>query len=165
MNEMTSSLLGNGDSDSSCLTSSTTCTSLLFSEESLVVSDDSFLEEVKKNAIKRKVIKPRLSVSVMRSTARRSSDGNSPVAVPIPRKSIALQSPLLDSLQVKTHSPLTSRPSVQPDSVVDSHTGNDGSLRDVDVVCSVYPFFFVKSKTWLSFLLVMCRFVGIDEWD
>ena len=45
---MTSSLLGNGDSDSSCLTSSTTCTSLLFSEESLVVSDDSFLEEVKK---------------------------------------------------------------------------------------------------------------------
>lgn len=121
MNEMTSSLLGNGDSDSSCLTSSTTCTSLLFSEESLVVSDDSFLEEVK-NAIKRKVIKPRLSVSVMRSTARRSSDGNSPVAVPIPRKSIALQSPLLDSLQVKTHSPLTSRPSVQPDSVVDSHT-------------------------------------------
>lgn len=122
MNEMTSSLLGSGDSDSSCLTSSTTCTSLLFSEESLVVSDDSFLEEVKKNAIKRKVIKPRLSVSVMRSTARRSSDGNSPVAVPIPRKSIALQSPLLDSLQVKTHSPLTSRPSVQPDSVVDSHT-------------------------------------------
>ena len=118
---MASSLLGNGESDSSCLTSST-CTSLLFSEESLVVSDDSILEEVKKNAIKRKVIKPRLSVSVMRSTARRNSDGNSSVTVPIPRKSIALQSPLLDSRQGKTHSPLTSRPSVQPYSVVDSHT-------------------------------------------
>ena len=160
MNEMTSSLLGNGDSDSSCLTSSTTCTSLLFSEESLVVSDDSFLEEVTKNAIKRKVIKPRLSGIVMRRTARRSSDGNSNtkevncVAV----SSIGF-SPSENAFTAHLTSERATRFSCRF-----SHR-NDGSLRDVDVVCSVYPFFFVKSNSWLSFLLVMCRFVGIDEWD
>lgn len=121
INEIGSSLLGSGDSDSSCLSSSTACTSVLFSDESLVVSDDSFLEEVKKSTIKRRVIKPRLSMSVIRNSTHRVSDSNSPVSIPIPRKSIALQSPLLESRQAKAYATSVSRSSLQQDPVLDSH--------------------------------------------
>ena len=112
---MNSSFLDN--SDSSCLSSSIACSSCLLSDSSLVVSEDSFLEEDKKTAVKRKVIRPRHSVSTMRNSVHRKSESGAQSVAPVPRKSIALQSPLIES-PAKVPAP---SPTIQPDALLDGH--------------------------------------------
>ena len=112
---MNSSFLDN--SDSSCLSSSIACSSCLLSDSSLVVSEDSFLEEVKKTAVNRRVIRPRLSVSTMRNSVHRKSESGAQSVAPVPRKSIVLQSPLIES-PAKVPAP---SPTIQPDALLDGH--------------------------------------------